>query len=144
MRSQLECRWAIFFDSLGIAWAYEPFPLGDKGKGWIPDFALLSEPVPTLAECKPAIHASQLQEAQAKAEGSGWVGRVVLLGADPRLVLVGDLDGTDHPHVWLPGHITTEGVVRVAPQNPFLKGLWVEAVNRTQWRARPSRRTAKP
>ena len=40
-RSQLEARWAIFFDCLGLDWDYEPchYPLGD-GLGYLPDFYL--------------------------------------------------------------------------------------------------------
>lgn len=38
-RSRLEARWAVFFDSLGIKWDYEPegFELGDAGR-YLPDF----------------------------------------------------------------------------------------------------------
>jgi len=40
-RSQLEARWAIFFDCLGLDWDYEPchYPVGD-GLGYLPDFYL--------------------------------------------------------------------------------------------------------
>lgn len=147
-RSQLESRWAIYLDALGIQWAYEPMVLGEgvPGGGWIPDFGLLHTNPPTLLECKPALSAPQLAPAQAKAEASGWVGRVVLLGADPRLVLVAELDGTNTRHQWLPGHVSTEGItVGHAPApNPLLRHAWAEAVNRTQWRAKQTRRAAKP
>lgn len=38
-RSRLEARWAVFFDSLGLKWAYEPegFELGNAGN-YLPDF----------------------------------------------------------------------------------------------------------
>jgi hypothetical protein len=40
-RSRLEARWAVFFDSLGVKWEYEPegfeFPGGDR---YLPDFRL--------------------------------------------------------------------------------------------------------
>ncbi len=38
-RSRLEARWAVFWDSLGISWEYEPegFELGD-GLRYLPDF----------------------------------------------------------------------------------------------------------
>lgn len=38
-RSRLEARWAVFFDSLGLKWEYEPegFELGD-GLRYLPDF----------------------------------------------------------------------------------------------------------
>ena len=40
-RSRLEARWAVFFDSLRLAWEYEPegFDLGD-GVLYLPDFWL--------------------------------------------------------------------------------------------------------
>jgi hypothetical protein len=40
-RSRLEARWAVFFDSLGIAWEYEPqgFELV-RGERYLPDFWL--------------------------------------------------------------------------------------------------------
>lgn len=43
-RSRLEARWAVFFDSLGIKWEYEPegFELPD-GTLYLPDFYLPSE-----------------------------------------------------------------------------------------------------
>jgi hypothetical protein len=39
-RSRLEARWAVFFDTLGIRWEYEPegFVLG--GRPYLPDFLL--------------------------------------------------------------------------------------------------------
>lgn len=40
-RSQLEARWAVFFDALAIDWDYEPchYPIGDD-LGYLPDFYL--------------------------------------------------------------------------------------------------------
>ncbi|WP_031579746.1 hypothetical protein [Ruminobacter sp. RM87] len=40
-RSRLEARWAVFFDSCGVEWEYEPegFDLGD-GIKYLPDFRL--------------------------------------------------------------------------------------------------------
>ena len=40
-RSRLEARWAVFFDTLGIEWEYEPegFELSD-GSRYLPDFLL--------------------------------------------------------------------------------------------------------
>jgi hypothetical protein len=40
-RSRLEARWAVFYDTLGIPWTYEPegYDLGDKGP-YLPDFWL--------------------------------------------------------------------------------------------------------
>lgn len=52
-RSRLEARWAVFFDSLGVAWEYElqGFDLGAAG-WYLPDFRLPSPRV--WIEVKPA------------------------------------------------------------------------------------------
>ncbi len=40
-RSRLEARWAVFFDSLGIKWEYEPEGIEfDDGTRYLPDFYL--------------------------------------------------------------------------------------------------------
>jgi hypothetical protein len=39
-RSRLESRWAVFFDTLGIAWQYEPEGFVVDGKPYLPDFYL--------------------------------------------------------------------------------------------------------
>jgi len=40
-RSRLEARWAVFFDTLGIDWQYEPQGfVGCHGKAYLPDFYL--------------------------------------------------------------------------------------------------------
>lgn len=41
-RSRLEARWAVFFDSLGVTWEYEPqgFHVGPEGRPYLPDFRL--------------------------------------------------------------------------------------------------------
>lgn len=42
-RSRLEARWAIFFDSLGIKWEYEPEGIVLRnGKCYLPDFYLIN------------------------------------------------------------------------------------------------------
>ena len=40
-RSRLEAKWAVFFDTCGVKWEYEPegFDLGD-GLYYLPDFLL--------------------------------------------------------------------------------------------------------
>jgi len=48
-RSQLEARWACFFDLVGWKYEYEPYPLN----GWIPDFILIAETGEILVEVKP-------------------------------------------------------------------------------------------
>jgi hypothetical protein len=39
-RSRLEARWAVFFDRLGIRWAYEPQGYLVNGRPYLPDFEL--------------------------------------------------------------------------------------------------------
>ena len=39
-RSRLEARWAVFFDSLGIKWVYEPEGIDIGGTYYLPDFYL--------------------------------------------------------------------------------------------------------
>jgi len=39
-RSRLEARWAVFFDSLGIPWQYEPQGFFMNGRNYLPDFFL--------------------------------------------------------------------------------------------------------
>jgi len=53
-KSKLECRWFIFFETLGIVSVYEPkkFYLSEFHNAYIPDFALLSCPFDYI-EIKP-------------------------------------------------------------------------------------------
>lgn len=53
MRSRLEARWGVYFDTLGVEWEYEPegFDLGDAGL-YLPDFYLRT--VDMWAEVKAA------------------------------------------------------------------------------------------
>ena len=48
-RSQLEARWAAYFDRRGIAWEYEPV----RFDGWTPDFRLVIDGAHVYAEVKP-------------------------------------------------------------------------------------------
>ena len=48
-RSQLEARWAAYFDRRGIAWEYEPA----RFDGWTPDFRLVMDGAQVYAEVKP-------------------------------------------------------------------------------------------
>ena len=48
-RSQLEARWAAYFDRHGIAWEYEPA----RFDGWTPDFRLVLHGDDVYAEVKP-------------------------------------------------------------------------------------------
>ena len=45
-RSRLEARWAVFFDTLGVRWEYEPEGYATSAGPYLPDFLLhLHEPV---------------------------------------------------------------------------------------------------
>jgi hypothetical protein len=55
-RSRLEARWAVFFDTLGIKWLYEPQGFDVDGRPYLPDFCLLLGKM-LWAEVKPAIDA---------------------------------------------------------------------------------------
>jgi hypothetical protein len=54
-RSRLEARWAVFFDTLGIRWEYEPQGYVLKGTAYLPDFTLhLPDDRAVFAEIKHA------------------------------------------------------------------------------------------
>ena len=89
-RSRLEARWAVFFDSLGLKWEYEPegFELGEAG-WYLPDFYL-----PELncwAEVKPHINSKQICINDLNKFGSFCVGLKTTL-----LIL----DGIPEPRVY--------------------------------------------
>ena len=77
-RSQLEARWAAWFDKRGIAWEYEPA----RFDGWTPDFRLVMDGVETYAEVKP-VSEFPMDVAQ-RILNSGWTGDVFILGSSPR------------------------------------------------------------
>lgn len=55
-RSRLEARWAIFFDTLGIRWEYEPEGFETSAGRYLPDFRIelyFSLPTWTWFEVKP-------------------------------------------------------------------------------------------
>lgn len=52
-RSRLEARWAIFFDSLGIEWEYEPEGYDLNGIKYLPDFWLPTFDGGMYVEVKP-------------------------------------------------------------------------------------------
>jgi hypothetical protein len=56
-RSRLEARWAVFFETCGKDWSYEPegFDLGDLGY-YLPDFLVQYKNTPTWIEIKPKIY----------------------------------------------------------------------------------------
>ncbi len=81
-RSRLEARWAVFMDTVGVQYRYEPegFDLG--GVWYLPDFWLPD--LKTFLEIKPT-ELEQHDPAHAKAEGlaTGSGFRVIMLCGEP-------------------------------------------------------------
>ena len=77
-RSQLEARWAAYFDRRGIAWEYEPA----KFDGWTPDFRLVMDGVHVYAEVKPVAE-FPMNVAQ-RILNAGCNADVLILGQGPR------------------------------------------------------------
>ena len=77
-RSQLEARWAAYFDRQGIAWEYEPVQFD----GWTPDFRLELGGVETYAEVKP-VSEFPMDVAQ-RILNAGCSGDIFILGQRPR------------------------------------------------------------
>ena len=77
-RSQLEARWAAYFDRRGIAWQYEPVQFD----GWMPDFRLALDGVEVYAEVKP-VSEFPMDVAQ-WILSAGCSGDVLILGREPR------------------------------------------------------------
>ena len=77
-RSQLEARWAAWFDRRGIVWEYEPA----RFNGWTPDFRLVLDDVEVYAEVKPVNEfPMDVAERMLKA---GCDADVLILGSGPR------------------------------------------------------------
>ena len=77
-RSQLEARWAAYFDKRGISWEYEPA----RFDGWRPDFRLVLGGVEAYAEVKPVTE-FPMDVAQ-RVLNAGWTGDILILGQGPR------------------------------------------------------------
>lgn len=70
-RSQLEARWAVFFQCLGIPWQYEPHPVTlPDGSSYLPDFVVWDS---VYCEVKPCAMASEKASAFALANPRPWV-----------------------------------------------------------------------
>lgn len=81
-RSRLEARWAIYFDTLGIAWEYEVEGFNLNGEFYLPDFWLKT--VNMWAEVKPGPfdrHARHLVDALASHTGA----EVLMLDGTPEV-----------------------------------------------------------
>ena len=77
-RSQLEARWAAYFDRRGIAWEYEPA----RFDGWRPDFRLVMDGAQVYAEVKPVTE-FPMDVAQ-RVLNAGCDADVLILGNGPR------------------------------------------------------------
>lgn len=52
-RSRLEARWAVFFESLGVQWEYEPEGFDLEGVPYLPDFRVTTGDLVYWYEIKP-------------------------------------------------------------------------------------------
>ena len=86
-RSQLEARWAAWFDKRGIAWEYEPA----RFDGWTPDFRVMLGGMETYAEVKP-VSEFPMDVAQ-RVLNAGRIGDILILGRGPRHAWRYDGDG---------------------------------------------------
>lgn len=77
-RSQLEARWAAYFDRQGIVWEYEPMPFD----GWVSDFGLVLDGVEASAEVKPVSALPMVVTQRILNAGCGL--DVLILGNGPR------------------------------------------------------------
>ncbi len=77
-RSQLEARWAAYFDRRGIPWEYEPAQFN----GWTPDFRLVLDGIQAYAEVKP-VSEFPMDVAQ-RILNAGCGSDVLVLGQGPR------------------------------------------------------------
>lgn len=97
-RSRLEARWAVFYDTLGVPWQYEP-NVHDLGGGtfYLPDFWLPNQQC--FVEIKPA---APDDEAQRKASGlAALTRRPVFLFFDTAFdVPYGDLADTESAYAY--------------------------------------------
>ena len=76
-RSQLEAKWAAWFDQNEIAWEYESTPMGN----WLPDFRIRTQNEETYVEVKP-VEEFPVDIAE-KIDRSNWRGRAMILGKTP-------------------------------------------------------------
>ena len=77
-RSQLEARWAAYFDRRGIAWEYEPA----RFDGWTPDFRLAMDGAMVYAEVKPVTEFPM--DVGQQVLNAGCDADVLILGSSPR------------------------------------------------------------
>ena len=76
-RSQLEARWAAWFDWKLIGWEYEPVQMGN----WVPDFRIVTGEEEIYVEVKPVDEFPA--DVAEKIDRSDWKGRTMILGRIP-------------------------------------------------------------
>lgn len=107
-RSRLEARWAVFFDTLGIPWEYEPqgYVVGEDERPYLPDFWLPEQHL--WVEVKGHLEHDELQTLVAAARINGLPSN---LSGQPinikdlcqqRLLLLGSIP--DPKPGWTPAH----------------------------------------
>ena len=106
-RSRLEARWAVFFQTLGVPWEYEPegFKLS-TGEWYLPDFRVHLADGVLWCEVKPAGVAVELFERFVMALDAKIRGTVLREIPDPNdfRCYAGAGDGDDF-HVWWGGEL---------------------------------------
>ncbi len=116
-RSRLEAKWASFFDTVGWAYEYEPFDLGE----WSPDFLLKTNggKCDVLVEVKPITQRDQnvCNKMERAARTAGWDKDLLLLGSSlalnqkcligsAALGWLGERMKVENYYVWAPGLAT--------------------------------------
>jgi hypothetical protein len=115
-RSRLEARWAVFFDSLGLSWEYEPegFDFED-GTRYLPDFRVrypgrFAEEIHfEWFEVKPDLTMLTDEEWKKLIAFSGSADRLFVLDGPPSprmYCTAGEMTGIDSP--WVPREEATE------------------------------------
>ena len=112
-RSRLEARWAVFFDTIGIAWQYEPQGYELHGRKYLPDFWLPQ--IETWYEVKgeaPTNYEKSLASMLEESTGN----RVIIAWGDiPRSADCGGYDSNQ-----MPARYTSDGLT--GPQG--IKTTW--------------------
>lgn len=117
-RSRLEAHWAVFFDSLGIRWEYEPqgYLVGERRRPYLPDFFLTD--LNWWVEVKGTserLDRSLLEDAVHPTHGLDRTDPFYML----RIVILGDIPRVDTPHA----HFTiSQSVTMGAPHGPMRCG----------------------
>lgn len=105
-RSRLEARWAVFFQTLGVRWEYEPegFVLS-TGEYYLPDFRISLRDGPLWVEVKPHGASTELFETflgvnQPGDEPPETLGTVLHEIPDPEDIANGDFVDDDFSIFW--------------------------------------------